>query len=214
MERATQGGMRVPAMDIPEYIPRWSGQEPNAEISSGLMSPNTGCWVGTLYVGPDGKPAGGRLSEGRPHVSFHDVGLKGFVVPDNATPDEVRRQAREWEERSDKNRAQFKQWGMVEPRENRGGPDLHTVIDWLFLLVKPPGLSWGELAIRINAGLQDRRDYWERLMEEYPEDSAGILRELGTVHDEYTPQAVAHHVNGLRKSLLIKRAPGTKEKFG
>ncbi|MCL0029231.1 hypothetical protein M1N23_03720 [Dehalococcoidia bacterium] len=213
-ETAQQHGVHVLSTDALEHVPRWSGKGPNARVSSGLINPNSGGYVGNLYTNDDGNLVEAKPAKGRPYLSFHGAGLKGFTVPDETHPEEVERLVRTWRKQREEIRGYFKSEGMVPPQESRGGPDLDTRVDWLFLRIKAPGLSWGQLASGINAGLHERREYLEGLTEEFPEDSEVIREDVRKIHRDYTPSAIQYHVNRLRELLLIDRDPELKEKFG
>ena len=214
VQHGRQPGIHVSTMNMPEYVPRWEGEAANATVHSGLLNPNTGGYVGTLYVDTDGHPAGADLAKGSPYTSFHDAGLGGFTVRDEAAPAEVESPVANWQQRSEKIREEFQNQGMVEPRRRGGGPDVEQIIDWLFARLSPPGLSWGRLAARINKELEERRQHLEELAAESNDDFSDIDDLLNGVHGDYQPDAVAFHVNRLRKLLLIERAPGIKEKYG
>jgi hypothetical protein len=212
-EPGQRHGGHVLAMDALEYVPRWGGKGPNARVSSGLINPNSGGYVGNVFTPPNGE-AYFQLSEGEPRYSFYDAGPEGYSVPEGTSSEEADTANREYRQRYERVQDHFRKHGMVEPREHRDGPNLDEVIDWLFQRIRPPSPSWAQIAAWINKDLLDRRQFLQQQAEEHPEDRQDIEGVQSRVHKDYSGSAVARHVNGLRELLMIEREPGMKPQFG
>jgi len=116
-------------------------------------------------------------------------------VPKGAPLETKEKISQAWDKEYKTIQENFLRWGMVGPKKRRK-LDLNHMVQWLYLDLRNPTLSWEAKAKQVNATLDQER----KLSPEAPSRLSG--------------GSLSHHVDKIRKLLGIDRPPDRQKDFG
>ena len=154
-------------------------------VAVGLMNPNTGGYAGRMEV--QGETATFRPALGQPALSFFRMRREGLSVGPEASDFEAQLAIARYWRQPKAEREYFQREGMVPPTQR---DDLDQTIEWLFLDLLFPEISWRDKTKCINQFLYYER---RRLRDAY------YPANPPQAHIDFSYSNVATHVNDLRE---------------
>lgn len=178
------------------YPPDWTDPDPLTWplFNPGLQNPHTGGYVGDIVFTQAGETTLVRADDS-PTISFYDAGPEEHIVPKGAPLETKEKISQAWDKEYKTIQENFLRWGMVGPKKRRK-LDLNHMVQWLYLDLRNPTLSWEAKAKQVNATLDQER----KLSPEAPSRLSG--------------GSLSHHVDEMRKLLGIDRPPDRQKDFG